>query len=354
MATNKNHGSSKPEPLFDTSPFSCESMVTLKFETGPSLQVHQDLLHLNPKLAQLADGGKTDYRTRQPIPNAVYDNLRRRSHTAGHVLAHYLYTSVYHTPKWTGPTDTTRKEIIAKFSIAFEVYATARELDLSELEALAKDQIVLLRKDIDAFTIIDIVKKAYPVAKDNDTWLSIFIKDTVRTAFETPSAPLAVEAPCEATSGVTLSKLLLQGAVEVYKEKMDARTSVCNPQLQSDDQQPVLVAKLEKIKLQPELELVPVPEKENDDDLAPTKKEKKGKKARFDLEPEPAPQEENKDDEWVPTKKRMKDKKGRNGKAKAGKSSQPDPEPVEESKSMEEPVPVDEGWVGDSQDSWSL
>ena len=212
-------------------------MICLKFEKGDSLKIHRDLLHRTPKLAKLAAidvVDKIDPRTGMPVLSPQAASLKDISRSAGHVLVQYLYTDNYRTLKWVGPTDT-QKQTVTMVEVAFEVYATAREFDLTELEALATEEITLLSKDVDPFTIIDIVKKTYPCAKGNDTWFPIFIKDTIRTAFETPLGPPPAETTTVITlddalvevhtpQDVTLAKLLLQGALEVYREKIDALT----------------------------------------------------------------------------------------------------------------------------------
>ncbi|KAK1749711.1 hypothetical protein QBC47DRAFT_333304, partial [Echria macrotheca] len=205
-----------PDSFFEKSPFSCETMI-LRFEKGDTLKLHRGLLLKYPKLATLDA-----------------NSLKHISRSAGHVLVQYLYTNRYRTLKWVGPADV-QQETIAKLETAFQVYATAREFDLDKLETLAIKQITLLSKDVDAFTIIDIVKKTYPAAKGNDTWFPAFVKDTIRVAFETPLPPSATETAPETipdnaaaeeqtAKDVTLTTLLLQGALEVYREKIDALT----------------------------------------------------------------------------------------------------------------------------------
>ncbi|KAK3349529.1 hypothetical protein B0T25DRAFT_610320 [Lasiosphaeria hispida] len=229
-----------PDSFFEKSPFSCASMISLEFKKGDSLKIHRDLLHQNPKLATLDTVEEIDSWTGKPVLNPQSASLKRISRSAGHVLVQYLYTGKYRMLEWVGPTDS-QKKTIAKVEIAFEIYATAREFDLEELELLATEKIILLSKDFDAFTIIDIVKKAYPCVKGNDTWFPIFIKDTIRTAFKTPLTPPPAKAASGTTPGdapaggqmtqdVTLAKLLLQGALEVYRENIDALTAKPTPQ----------------------------------------------------------------------------------------------------------------------------
>jgi len=234
MSTTKktSKGTADAKSLFKKSPFSC-SMAILEFKEGDSLKVHADLLRQSPKLATLSLP-VDPWSEPQPSPYATV--LKRISRSAGHILVNYLYTNKYRTLEWVGPADS-QKETITKLEVAFEVYATAREFDLEGLEALATKKITLLSKDVDAFTVIDIVKEAYPCARGNDTWFPAFIKDTIRTASEKPpTSPTAKAATEEATTAdtpapvdVPLAKLLLQGALEVYREKVEALTAKATP-----------------------------------------------------------------------------------------------------------------------------
>ncbi|KAK0742611.1 hypothetical protein B0T18DRAFT_413370 [Schizothecium vesticola] len=153
--------------------------------------------------------------------------LHHISRSAGHVLVQYLYTDTYRTMIWIGPTDG-QKEMIAKLRTAFEVYDTAHKYDLKGLVELAREQITILRKDIDAFIIINIFKEAYPTAKANDFWFRAFIKDTIKKAFEQPATPLPAKTATDETTATDLAveeqlvnqdlpfdNILLQGALEV-------------------------------------------------------------------------------------------------------------------------------------------
>lgn len=147
-----------PDSFFEKSPFSCASMISLKFEKGNSLKIHRDLLHRNPKLATLDTVEEIDSWTGEPVLNPQSASLKHISRSAGHVLVQYFYTGEYRMLEWVGPTDS-QKKTIAKVEIAFEVYATAREFDLEELEVLATEEITLLSKDVDAFTIIELSRR---------------------------------------------------------------------------------------------------------------------------------------------------------------------------------------------------
>jgi hypothetical protein len=182
-------------------------MLSLQFKHGEPLQVHEDLL-------------SQQWRMRVLIPTATKNEVYRQfisriSRSAGHILIQFLYTDRYSPLRWKGPTEDDMVKA-ASLHIAIEVYATARLFRLSWLECLAKDEITQLAMDVDLFTIIDIVKETYPDVSGNDTWFPTFIKSTMKAALEKPRAP--------ATAATSLDKMLLWGAMEVFRDKLDALT----------------------------------------------------------------------------------------------------------------------------------
>jgi hypothetical protein len=151
--------------------------------------------------------------------------ISRISRSAGHILVQFLYTGRYSPLRWTGPTDDDMVKA-AGLHTAIEVYATARLFKLSRLEYLAKDEITKLAKDLDLFTIIDIVKETYPNVSGNDTWFPTFIKSTMKAALEKPRVP--------ATAATSLDKMLLWGAMEVFRDKLDALTAMTTSAAEQD------------------------------------------------------------------------------------------------------------------------
>jgi len=189
---------------------SSSKMVSLQFKHGEPLQVHEDLLFREWKMRVL-------------IPTATKNQevfrqfISRISRSTGHILVQFLYTGGYSPLRWKGPTDDDMVKA-ASLHTAIEVYATARLFSLSWLEYLAKDEITKLAKDVDLFTIIDIVKETYPDVSGNDTWFPTFIKSTMKAALEKPRVP--------ATAATSLDKMLLWGAMEVFRDKLDALTAM--------------------------------------------------------------------------------------------------------------------------------
>ncbi|KAK0704478.1 hypothetical protein B0H67DRAFT_557279 [Lasiosphaeris hirsuta] len=141
-----------------------------------------------------------------------------------HVLIQYLYTGTYCTLKWIGST-AGHEETIAKLKTGFEVYATARKYELDGLEELAKEQISLHSKGINAFTIVDVVNEAYPSSTDKDAWFPTYMRSIIKTAFEDSAVLLGpgVRAPSEKEfeTEIPITTTLLRSALDVYHEVVE-------------------------------------------------------------------------------------------------------------------------------------
>ncbi|GAB1312056.1 hypothetical protein MFIFM68171_02266 [Madurella fahalii] len=223
------------DAYFDKSPFSSAPMIHLQFKRGDHLSVHRAVLQRNPKLALL---DTSHHNLFGGGASSQSHSLKHISRSAGHVLIHYLYTDTYHTLKWMGPK-TGREETIAKLKTAFEVYATARKYELDGLEELAKEQISILSKGVDAFTIVDVVNEAYPSSTDKDAWFPTYMKAVVKTAFENSAALLnpEVHVPPEnkVEDDAPTAKTLLRSALEVYREMVKDTSVTIEPPQQEDD-----------------------------------------------------------------------------------------------------------------------
>ncbi|KAK3386028.1 hypothetical protein B0H63DRAFT_450022 [Podospora didyma] len=373
---------------FEASPLSSSKMVSLQFKHGEPLHVHEDLLFHERKMRVL-------------IPTATKNQevfrqfISRISRSAGHILVQFLYTGRYSPLRWKGPTDDDMVKA-ASLHTAIEVYATARFFRLSWLEYLAKDEITKLAKDVDLFTIIDIVKETYPDVSGNDTWFPTFIKSTMKAALEKPRVP--------ATAATSLDKMLLWGAMEVFRDKLDALTAMTTsaaeqhvsdatpaprtkegkkaavepPEtveeavLESELPAESLSAEVEPVTFPVEEPLVekdplPEPEPEGDTWAIPAKKSKKGKKAAkkakadelvafpdeepllkeeplVEEKPLPEPEAEVVEEFFVPTKKSKKDKKKKGKLLVEDETLAPIGVPADS--------PIAEGWVGAESDSF--
>lgn len=196
-------------------------LVTFLFKGGSHLSVEQSLLQRNPKLALLIPLSPCTHCT----TSSQSLSLKSISRSAGHTFIHYLHTNTYQVLEWLGPT-TGREETIAKLKISLEVYATARKYELDGLETLAREQISLLSKDLEAFTVIDAINEIYPSSSNKDTWFPAYMKAIVKTAFEGSTAPAKSEirdpSESEQEGSVSTAETLLRGALEVYREMVEA------------------------------------------------------------------------------------------------------------------------------------
>ncbi|KAK0621941.1 hypothetical protein B0T17DRAFT_618317 [Bombardia bombarda] len=198
---------------FELSPFG-GPLITLHLASGFPLVIHRAFLLRSAKLALLC------------TPSTKALDLCHISASAGHVLVQYFYTGTYRALQWTGApaaplscstknsiaTTTTAANnedaaVLARFRTAFEVYAAARLYELDQLEELAREEIELVtciyhptsssnattsiasRNPRDAptklnvFTIIDIVKEAYPTPDADDVWFPAYMKERVKEVF---------------------------------------------------------------------------------------------------------------------------------------------------------------------------
>ncbi|KAK5653495.1 hypothetical protein OQA88_8754 [Cercophora sp. LCS_1] len=295
---------------FGASPLASSKMVSLQFRHGEPFQVHEDLLFHEWKMRAL-------------IPTATKNHevfrqfISRISRSAGHILVQFLYTNRYSPLGWEGPTD---DDVVKAASLhtAIEVYAAARFFRLSWLERLAKNEITKLANDVDLFTTIDIVKETYPDVSGNDTWFPTFIKSTMKAALEKPRVP--------ATAATSLDKLLLWGAMEVFRDKLDAltamTTSAAEHHVSDATPAPCVGEEVEKVEADPPetveeavLEFEP-PAKSLSPEVEPASFPVEEPSVQRDPLPEPEPEE----DAWaipVTTKKSKKDKKPKKASKKA-------------------------------------
>lgn len=164
--------------------------------------------------------------------------MKHISRSAGHVLVHYLYTGTYGTLKWVGPANG-REERVAKLKTGFEIYAAARKYELGGLEDLAKEQISLLSKELDAFATVAAVSEVYPTSTDEDTWFPGFMKTVVKTAFKGSAALLEPEARGPVGGGLQgvfpTAVTLLRSALEAYREMARDGSAEAEPAQPTDD-----------------------------------------------------------------------------------------------------------------------
>jgi hypothetical protein len=108
----------------------------------------------------------------------------------------------------------------------FEVYTTARKYDMPGLEKLAKEQIAHLSKGLSAFVVVDVVNVVYPFSTDEDSWFLAYMKRVIKDAFNDPALSEVLVPPENGTQDgfkVSAAKTILRGALEVYREMVEAR-----------------------------------------------------------------------------------------------------------------------------------
>jgi len=190
--------------MLQHSPFA-GPVVSLEFETGPPLVVHQSFLAKHRRLTLLSCD---DHR-------AV---LKKFSVRAGHVFVQYLYTGNYENQT---PLPTRRTQL----KMAFEVYFLSKRYGLDGLEGLAKNEISALQGRFHVFDVLGIANKANPVKHvphADDAWFKDLVKAKVKEAFENPDKLLEVTLLMGLEGEIPFSKLVLLGAVEVYQDMVKA------------------------------------------------------------------------------------------------------------------------------------
>ncbi|KAK3342124.1 hypothetical protein B0T25DRAFT_359743 [Lasiosphaeria hispida] len=210
-ATEMNDGLGK-------SPFS-SPILTLHFQTGPPLKLHRDFIPPSSRLSLLI-----------PAPSSFdidsyHISLHHITSDAAHVLMQYLYTGKYQvleTPRQPlGP-----QSAIAAFRTAIQVYVASRDLQIDGLVSLAKEEIHMLGERVDIFSIIDIVKNAYPSPTADDTWFPSFMKERLDAALAHPMLMLKTDIPVAISDGMSIVKFIIKGVLQAYGERLEdlART----------------------------------------------------------------------------------------------------------------------------------
>lgn len=248
------------------------------------------------------------------------------SEDVGHVLVHFLFANTYQSlePKGSTPDE----KIDSELATSIQVYALAREYEMSTLEELAKVEIEKLGKGLPFSAVLKVMRYAYPNPRMDDTWFHSYVaaglepllNDPSRLADCVPKAELetlpimdllfkiTVDLVCsnEALSKRDASPLLeaveKSAGTPLPKIGSPAEAALCQPastqpgqevESESRECEPTL-----KSGLEPETVPEPAPQTENpiqDDDWgiwgATTSKPKKKKKKSMKVE-EPQPEVE--------------------------------------------------------------
>ncbi len=151
-------------------------------------------------------------------PSSRYVDLRGHSPNAGHALASYLYTGEYDLPKWPGPVDPSVNLSLLDLRTHFEIYALARTFSVRDLEQQARSTIEWLARKLNVFSIIDVVKTAYPTPIGDDSWLRPWITSTIKSALRDPRTlvPKETQGTPNLADDASVLKMIFACMLETY------------------------------------------------------------------------------------------------------------------------------------------
>ncbi|KAI1505997.1 hypothetical protein F5X99DRAFT_176979 [Biscogniauxia marginata] len=141
---------------------------------------------------------------------------------AGHVLVHYLFTSMYECLKPRGSS--CYEKDAAEFATCVRVYAVARDYELPDLEGLARGEIEKLGNPLQVMEILDVLKHALPNLSVDDMWLRNYLKSLVRPFIDNPPASLgslALHMTHARPKDNTQESIVLNQPSILYNEKID-------------------------------------------------------------------------------------------------------------------------------------
>ncbi|TLS20765.1 uncharacterized protein PpBr36_11024 [Pyricularia pennisetigena] len=155
----------------ESSPYAA-SIIELKLGDGTALKVPSSLLRKCPKL-------HTKIQTWAQIVS-----LLEMTQDIGHVLVHYLFTNTY---QCLLPKGTAHEKMSSEYRTAIRVYGWARDYELSDLEELAKLEVVRLGSGLPFPTVLGLLRNAYPTPRSDDVWFRSYLKDGLKLLVQDPS-----------------------------------------------------------------------------------------------------------------------------------------------------------------------
>ncbi|KAK3305071.1 uncharacterized protein B0T15DRAFT_484814 [Chaetomium strumarium] len=185
----------------ESSPYTAD-IVSLLLKDGTALNIPSPLLRRCPKLPCTSIWSTTP---RLEITQEV-----------GHVLAHYLFTDTYQClkPKGLSP----HEEAAAEFTTSIQVYALAREYELSSLEELAKLEIERLGNGLPFSVVLEIVRDAYPEPSADDVWFSGYLKSGLESLLRNRSELSDYGIPNAKRKTISVADLLFKNLVELVRD----------------------------------------------------------------------------------------------------------------------------------------
>jgi hypothetical protein len=182
--------------------------VSLEFVDGCRLTIHHSILLRCAEVSRRIDSS----------PETIKTILRRFSSTAGHALVEHLYTSSYGLLK-RAPSPSVDLEL-SELTAKFEIYALARTLELDGLEREVTNDIERTTQHLDIFTVIDIVKDAYPTHIGNDMWFPQWINEVTKRAFKHPEKLMSIAARPDFRDDASVAKFLFKSMLESYVDEL--------------------------------------------------------------------------------------------------------------------------------------
>ena len=144
----------------------------------------------------------------------------------GRTLVHYLYSNQYETLK---EPDTTGQPVsTTEYRRAIQAYCAAKLYKLDGLVDEAKKRIEMFGADLSLFEILEMTGDVYPKLPEDEIWLSIYVSDRMRMAFEDNESLFTHDEFVDHVGqNLRFSKLLMKAIVGIYANKSQG-TETCS------------------------------------------------------------------------------------------------------------------------------
>ncbi|TLS20366.1 uncharacterized protein PpBr36_11366 [Pyricularia pennisetigena] len=202
----------------ESSPYAA-SIIELKLGDGTALKVPSFLLRKCPKL-------HTKIQTWTQIVS-----LLEITQDIGHVLVHYLFTNTY---QCLLPKGTAHEKMCSEYRTASRVYRWTRDYELSDLEELAKAEVIRLGSGLPFPTVLGLLRNAYPTPRSDDVWFRSYLKDGLKLLVQDPS--LLAECAVSKTNAekLSISDLSFEVLMELVGDPAALPQGDANPPTQRD------------------------------------------------------------------------------------------------------------------------
>jgi hypothetical protein len=193
------HSHNKPKmPIYTA------ELISLKLENDHMLRVHRRTLERFSRLAS----SETQFHE---------INLEHLSLEVGHIITHFLYTGNYDDIL----RDKEQASSVSDMKTALRVYVAARDLELEALEALAKEEIQSLGRELPLVTVTEIVETTYARPDQDDTWFPDFITSLLQRFYDSITSLSVPEMPNITGQQPTICQMLLQNFAKMHSAALD-------------------------------------------------------------------------------------------------------------------------------------